>query len=146
MTPGLNVGKEELLVCLLSLCFPEMVVIFKVPEINFLSFFSVKPRKGDALLFFSLKPDASPDEFSLHAGCPVLKGTKWSATKWIHVKAFDPPTRDPNKCENDNPHCEEWAAAGECEKNKPYMIGEGSYIGTCRRACKACNSHLVGKV
>ncbi|CAI5527851.1 unnamed protein product [Closterium sp. Naga37s-1] len=42
------------------------------------------PVKGDALLFFSLKPSAEPDLASLHAGCPVLAGEKWSATKWIH--------------------------------------------------------------
>jgi hypothetical protein len=25
------------------------------------------------------------DQKSTHAGCPVLKGEKWSATKWMHV-------------------------------------------------------------
>ena len=47
---------------------------------------SVRPHKGDALLFFSLDPEDKLDTKSLHAGCPVLRGTKWSATKWIHVK------------------------------------------------------------
>jgi hypothetical protein len=42
----------------------------------------VRPRRGDALLFFSLKPDgATQDPASLHAGCPVVRGTKWIATK-----------------------------------------------------------------
>ncbi|KAL4377330.1 hypothetical protein GQ457_02G019820 [Hibiscus cannabinus] len=50
--------------------------------------FAVKPRKGDALLFFSLHPDASTDAESLHRSCPVMKGEKWAATKWIHVRAF----------------------------------------------------------
>jgi hypothetical protein len=46
----------------------------------------VKARRGDALLFFSLKPDgATQDTASLHAGCPVARGTKWVATKWIRV-------------------------------------------------------------
>ena len=49
---------------------------------------SVRPHKGDALLFFSLDPEDKLDTKSLHAGCPVLRGTKWSATKWIHVKPF----------------------------------------------------------
>ena len=35
---------------------------------------AVKPRKGDALLFFSLNPNALPDEMSLHTGCPVIEG------------------------------------------------------------------------
>jgi prolyl 4-hydroxylase len=41
----------------------------------------VKPRVGDALLFYSLTPDGTQDKLSLHAGCPVIKGEKWSATK-----------------------------------------------------------------
>nr|2JIJ_A Chain A, PROLYL-4 HYDROXYLASE [Chlamydomonas reinhardtii]2JIJ_B Chain B, PROLYL-4 HYDROXYLASE [Chlamydomonas reinhardtii]2JIJ_C Chain C, PROLYL-4 HYDROXYLASE [Chlamydomonas reinhardtii] len=46
---------------------------------------AVKPIKGDALMFYSLKPDGSNDPASLHGSCPTLKGDKWSATKWIHV-------------------------------------------------------------
>jgi prolyl 4-hydroxylase len=42
---------------------------------------AVKPRKGDALLFWSAKPSGDLDASSLHAGCPVIKGDKWSATK-----------------------------------------------------------------
>ncbi|KAJ6763464.1 PROLYL 4-HYDROXYLASE ALPHA SUBUNIT [Salix purpurea] len=47
--------------------------------------YAVKPNKGDALLFLSLHPDATPDPDSLHASCPVIEGEKWSATKWIHA-------------------------------------------------------------
>jgi len=50
---------------------------------------AVKPKKGDALLFFGLKLDGRHLEaFSSHTGCPVIKGTKWSATKWIHTQPF----------------------------------------------------------
>ncbi|KAK9713062.1 hypothetical protein RND81_06G000600 [Saponaria officinalis] len=49
---------------------------------------SVKPKMGDALLFWSMKPDASLDPSSLHGGCPVIKGDKWSATKWIRVDEY----------------------------------------------------------
>lgn len=49
---------------------------------------SVRPRMGDALLFWSMKPDATLDSTSLHGGCPVIKGTKWSATKWLHVENY----------------------------------------------------------
>ncbi|KVI02929.1 Prolyl 4-hydroxylase, alpha subunit [Cynara cardunculus var. scolymus] len=49
---------------------------------------SVKPKMGDALLFWSMKPDASLDPSSLHGGCPVIKGNKWSSTKWIHVDEY----------------------------------------------------------
>lgn len=44
--------------------------------------------RGDALMFYSLKPDGGMDETSLHGSCPTLAGDKWSATKWIHVGAF----------------------------------------------------------
>ncbi|CAI9111000.1 OLC1v1011131C1 [Oldenlandia corymbosa var. corymbosa] len=49
---------------------------------------SVKPKKGDALLFWSMKPDASLDPTSLHGGCPVIKGNKWSSTKWMRVHEY----------------------------------------------------------
>ncbi|RWR92379.1 putative prolyl 4-hydroxylase 3 isoform X2 [Cinnamomum micranthum f. kanehirae] len=49
---------------------------------------SVKPKMGDALLFWSMRPDASLDPSSLHGGCPVIKGNKWSSTKWMHVDEY----------------------------------------------------------
>ncbi|CAM6072583.1 unnamed protein product [Sphagnum tenellum] len=49
---------------------------------------SVRPHMGDALLFWSIKPDASLDPTSLHGGCPVVEGNKWSATKWLHVDKY----------------------------------------------------------
>ncbi|CAA3028995.1 probable prolyl 4-hydroxylase 10 [Olea europaea var. sylvestris] len=49
---------------------------------------SVKPKMGDALLFWSMKPDATLDPLSLHGGCHVIKGNKWSSTKWIRVHEY----------------------------------------------------------
>ncbi|XP_030531401.2 probable prolyl 4-hydroxylase 3 [Rhodamnia argentea] len=46
---------------------------------------SVKPKMGNAVLFWSMKPDGTLDPASLHGACPVIKGTKWSAPKWMHV-------------------------------------------------------------
>ncbi|THU74983.1 hypothetical protein C4D60_Mb04t39130 [Musa balbisiana] len=43
----------------------------------------VKPRKGDGLLFYSLFTNGTIDPASLHGSCPVIKGEKWVATKWI---------------------------------------------------------------
>ncbi|XP_031277952.1 probable prolyl 4-hydroxylase 9 isoform X1 [Pistacia vera] len=43
----------------------------------------VKPRRGDALLFYSLLPNGTIDPTSLHGSCSVIKGQKWVATKWI---------------------------------------------------------------
>lgn len=41
---------------------------------------------GDAVLFYSLDPDLSINPRSLHGGCPVRKGEKWVATRWMHEK------------------------------------------------------------
>ncbi|XP_057500168.1 probable prolyl 4-hydroxylase 10 [Actinidia eriantha] len=49
---------------------------------------SVKPKMGDALLFWSMWPDAKLDPSSLHGGCPVIKGNKWSSTKWMRVDEY----------------------------------------------------------
>ncbi|XP_010266900.1 PREDICTED: probable prolyl 4-hydroxylase 3 [Nelumbo nucifera] len=49
---------------------------------------SVKPKMGDALLFWSMRPDATLDPSSLHGGCPVIKGNKWSSTKWMHINEY----------------------------------------------------------
>ncbi|QHO40354.1 putative prolyl 4-hydroxylase [Arachis hypogaea] len=49
---------------------------------------SIKPKRGDALLFWSMRPDATLDPSSLHGGCPVIKGNKWSSTKWMRVSEY----------------------------------------------------------
>uniref|UniRef100_A0A7N0UIB2 procollagen-proline 4-dioxygenase n=1 Tax=Kalanchoe fedtschenkoi TaxID=63787 RepID=A0A7N0UIB2_KALFE len=49
---------------------------------------SVKPKMGDALLFWSMRPDGTLDPSSLHGGCPVIRGNKWSSTKWMHVSHY----------------------------------------------------------
>ncbi|KAG2629703.1 probable prolyl 4-hydroxylase 3 [Panicum virgatum] len=49
---------------------------------------SVKPKMGDALLFWSMRPDGSSDPKSRHGASPVIRGDKWSATKWMHVHEY----------------------------------------------------------
>lgn len=45
--------------------------------------------QGDAFMFWSIHPDGKrEDSWSMHTGCPVLKGVKWTATKWIHSRPF----------------------------------------------------------
>ncbi|KAL9669094.1 hypothetical protein QQ045_006635 [Rhodiola kirilowii] len=91
--------------------------------------YAVKPRKGDALLFFSLHPNATTDQKSLHGSCPVIEGEKWSATKLIHVKG--------DTCTDENDLCPQWAAQGECENNPKYMVGVN---GHCKKSCGVCAS------
>ncbi|XP_016955199.1 prolyl 4-hydroxylase subunit alpha-1 [Drosophila biarmipes] len=47
----------------------------------------VEPKKGNALFWFNDFDDSSPDERSLHSVCPVIVGSRWTITKWIH---YDP--------------------------------------------------------
>uniref|UniRef100_A0A7C8YLS8 procollagen-proline 4-dioxygenase n=3 Tax=Opuntia streptacantha TaxID=393608 RepID=A0A7C8YLS8_OPUST len=102
--------------------------------------YAVKPVKGDALLFFSLHPDATTDPLSLHGSCPVIEGEKWSATKWIHVRSFEKSKRNtsPGACVDENSNCPQWARAGECQKNPVYMVGNDKTTGYCRKSCNVC--------
>ncbi|XP_010554021.1 PREDICTED: probable prolyl 4-hydroxylase 7 [Tarenaya hassleriana] len=102
--------------------------------------YAVKPRKGDALLFFNLHPNATTDPSSLHGSCPVIEGEKWSATRWIHVKSFDRSLKSKSKCVDENENCVTWAKAGECDKNPTYMVGTDEEPGFCRKSCKVCSS------
>ena len=43
----------------------------------------VAPIAGNAVLFYSQGPDGTLDPWSLHGGCPPIKGVKWSAIVWI---------------------------------------------------------------
>ncbi|KAF1860686.1 hypothetical protein Lal_00000099 [Lupinus albus] len=44
---------------------------------------SVKPTKGNAVLFWSMGLNGASDPSSVHGSCEVLSGEKWSATKWM---------------------------------------------------------------
>ena len=43
----------------------------------------VAPKKGRAIIFYSLLANGEGDDYSEHAACAVTKGTKWAANKWI---------------------------------------------------------------
>ena len=79
---------------------------------------AVQPKKGDALLFFDMDPASTyEDPLSLHEGCPVISGTKWSATIWMHQGHFRDNELVPPKCEDTNPSCESMAKSGKCKEN-----------------------------
>lgn len=50
---------------------------------------TIKPKKGKAILFQNIDEcqDLIPE--SMHAGCPVTKGTKWIANKWVRILPFE---------------------------------------------------------
>ncbi|CAL8472010.1 g11552 [Coccomyxa elongata] len=52
---------------------------------------AVKPVKGDALLLYNLMENGRNDGASMHQGCPVIRGEKWTATKRILVNHLPTP-------------------------------------------------------
>ncbi|GIL43477.1 hypothetical protein Vafri_949 [Volvox africanus] len=118
-----------------------------------------KPRRGDALLFWSVQPDGrTEDPLSEHEGCPVIRGVKWTATVWVHTLPFRPDefdaslrtfTRhdqeeDPGLCTDRHSECPRWAVSGECERNAHYMKGDANQVGSCRRTCSVCEECDLG--
>jgi len=98
--------------------------------------FAVKPKVGDAILFFSFNEAGITDNNSMHASCPTLGGTKWTATMWIHERPFDTATWRKPECKDYNKECANWAKRGECKNNPIYMLGN-EVVGQCSRSCCA---------
>lgn len=51
---------------------------------------ALKPPRGGALVFDSVKADGSPDPMTLHTGAPPTSGEKWLISKWFRTKALRP--------------------------------------------------------
>eukprot|EP01023_Acetabularia_acetabulum_P019666 TRINITY_DN2004_c0_g1_i16.p1 TRINITY_DN2004_c0_g1~~TRINITY_DN2004_c0_g1_i16.p1 ORF type:complete len:176 (+),score=36.33 TRINITY_DN2004_c0_g1_i16:49-528(+) len=103
----------------------------------------MRPKKGDAVLFYDKFENGTDDQASIHAACPVIKGIKWSAPIWIHQTPFRPEElnnerylnqklQDPGLCSDSNQNCVEWADRGECSHNQQYMASN------CRKSCGIC--------
>eukprot|EP00192_Tetraselmis_astigmatica_P025505 CAMPEP_0117690114 /NCGR_PEP_ID=MMETSP0804-20121206/24931_1 /TAXON_ID=1074897 /ORGANISM="Tetraselmis astigmatica, Strain CCMP880" /LENGTH=348 /DNA_ID=CAMNT_0005503093 /DNA_START=330 /DNA_END=1373 /DNA_ORIENTATION=- len=71
--------------------------------------FAVKATAGDAVVFYSIKPDGSLDPNSLHGSCPTYAGEKWSATKWIRAQSFGRKEKKKRTgCYDEEIMCETW--------------------------------------
>ena len=53
---------------------------------------AVRPHSSRAVLFYSQHPDGTPDNASMHGGCPVISGEKWAASEYA---AAARPRRSP---------------------------------------------------
>lgn len=51
--------------------------------------FEIRPKAGMALYFADVLPDASIDPNSLHSSVPVVRGTKYLATKWLRINPYN---------------------------------------------------------
>jgi hypothetical protein len=47
---------------------------------------SFKGRRGDALIFWNVLQDGTPDWSTLHAGTAPLRGEKWLFSQWIRIR------------------------------------------------------------
>lgn len=106
-----------------------------------------KPAVGRGLLFYSLDRFGALDYAASHAGCPVIRGEKWTATLWIHQNEYSgvpgrpspPPPPPPSACHDSEMQCRSWARHGECEKNPSFMVGRGrENPGACMKSCDKC--------
>ncbi|GFY83038.1 oxoglutarate/iron-dependent oxygenase [Actinidia rufa] len=45
-------------------------------------------------------------------------------------------------CTDDDAHCAQWAANGECKRNPVYMVGSEESLGYCRKSCKGSSGRI----
>ena len=50
--------------------------------------FQIEPKPGALLLWNNALPDGRPNEATLHAGSPVVRGAKYIITKWYRTRAW----------------------------------------------------------
>jgi prolyl 4-hydroxylase len=50
----------------------------------------VPPKKRKVIVFYSMLPNGEGDPMSLHGGCPVEEGIKYSGNKWVWNKPYHP--------------------------------------------------------
>lgn len=161
---GVNNGGNRYLTVLMYLndveeggetCFPNIPLETENPAPEFSDcarkVLAAKPRKGAAVLFHSIKPTGELERRSLHTACPVIKGEKWSAPKWVHVGHYAAGGEQAQRieqvsqteqhypdCKDMQDSCPSWASSGECEKNEKYMLGTKEKPGQCVKACGKC--------
>lgn len=98
---------------------------------------AVHPKKGDALFFWDMKPDQiTPDRSSMHDGCPVIAGEKWSATIWFRSIPMRATSKSRNHCVDYDDRCPTWAAMGECDTNPLFMRDRAQSV--CPKSCRVC--------
>lgn len=110
---------------------------------------AAKPVKGSAVLFHSIKPSGELERRSLHTACPVIRGEKFAAPKWLHVGHYAmggetpvPVQQHPQKvggplgCRDDDESCEQWAANGEQQLQQ--SVGRRGRWGVACRQTMVC--------
>jgi prolyl 4-hydroxylase len=50
--------------------------------------FQIEPKRGALLIWNNALPDGRPNEATLHAGLPVVRGAKYVITKWYRTREW----------------------------------------------------------
>ena len=110
----------------------------------------IKARKGDALLFWSMKPGGELDREARMRGVPssrVKNGRRRSGCtstrsalrgKSVHKIFYDGGPLPTPGCNDANEACAGWAQSGECDKNPGFMHK------SCTMSCRLCRGHWRG--
>lgn len=73
-------------------CYTAMAFLNEVEEGGHTDFthagFGVKPQRGTLLFWNDADEDGVPNEDTMHAGSPVVKGEKYVITKWYRVRKW----------------------------------------------------------
>lgn len=71
-------------------CWTAMAFLNTVPQGGHTHFIhvgaSIEPKPGVLLIWNNAKPDGSPNEDTMHAGTPVIEGSKYVLTKWYRTR------------------------------------------------------------
>jgi prolyl 4-hydroxylase len=73
-------------------CYTAMAFLNDVEEGGTTDFttigISIKPKPGVLLIWNNAEPGGLPNELTMHAGTPVIKGEKYIITKWYRVRKW----------------------------------------------------------
>ena len=71
-------------------CWTAMAFLNKVPQGGHTHYTHVgariEPKPGALVIWNNAKPDGTPNEDTMHAGTPVIEGSKYVLTKWYRVR------------------------------------------------------------
>jgi len=73
-------------------CYTAMVYLNDVEEGGSTDFthlgISIQPRMGTLLIWNNADEEGAPNEWTLHAGTPVVRGVKYVITKWYRTRRW----------------------------------------------------------
>ena len=71
-------------------CWTAMAFLNKVPQGGHTHYTHVgakiEPKPGALVIWNNARPDGTPNEDTMHAGTPVIEGSKYVLTKWYRVR------------------------------------------------------------